>query len=306
MDPTRYQYAVIGGDLRQICLAKELAAKGAFVCCFALCQPIESASSNNLFLAASLEEAISRSQSVICPIPLAKDNTHLNQSKKKSNIPLKHLFCLLKPGQRFFAGNIPKPFRIQAMENGIYAVDLMEDAALSYFNTIATAEGVLSEAIQHSPQNLFHSKCAVLGYGKCGRAITRLLRGLSCFVSVFSIQEEELAQAALVADDALPLAVFVEQCQEYDFIFNTIPAIVLPHDALLNVKPSVTILDIASYPGGVDLNAAKELSIQAIPCPALPGRYAPLSSARAIAASIQKSEAQKGYPSMAKKLGTHE
>ncbi len=47
MNSPQYDYAVIGGDLRQVYLARELAGSGFHVCHYALCQPIESFFSSN-------------------------------------------------------------------------------------------------------------------------------------------------------------------------------------------------------------------------------------------------------------------
>lgn len=286
MSSFRYDYAVIGGDLRQAYLIPELLSETPYVCHYALCQPplkIASATS-------SLENVLSRSASIICPIPLSKDGSFLNQSWVKEPIPLSHLTSPLKKGQRFFAGCLTDSVLKELRQKGVLPYDFMKDGGLSHFNTIATAEGVICEAIQASPQNLHHSKCAVLGYGKCGFAIASALKGLSCTVTVASISEEERAKASVAVNEALDFPEFYQKIGSFDFIFNTAPALVLPKEQLQQVSSHAVILDIASAPGGVDFKAAKELSKTALLCPALPGRYAPLSSAKAIVKSIKKAE----------------
>ena len=168
----------------------------------------------------------------------------------------------------------------------------MKDITLSQFNSIATAEGVICEAIRLSPKNLHSSKCAVFGYGTCGRTITDYLKRMYCSVSVAASPDAERAQAALTADEALDLKACFQSIGEYDFIFNTIPSIILTKDILSRTKPDAVILDIASYPGGIDFTAAKELLVTAMACPGLPGKYAPLSSAKAIRASIERAKTE--------------
>lgn len=289
MNPFRFDYAVIGGDLRLFYLAEELAGQ-ADVCHYGLCRP--AGPSSNLAGRAkaspSPEACVSGARNVVCPIPMSRDGAHLNGSKK--NISIAHLSPPLVRGQRFFAGCIPEEFRREALNKGVFAYDLMEDDALAWFNTVATAEGVICEAISESPVNLHQSRCAVLGYGKCGRSIASRLKGLFCHVSVVTASKEELAQAAASADAVLYLKDLPSFIKTFDFIFNTVPAMVLTSEILARANPSVTVLDIASAPGGTDFEAAKKLSINAKPCPGLPGTYAPLASARAILASIKKFE----------------
>lgn len=283
-------YAVVGGDLRQVYLAAELSRTGCSVCCHALCRPIEQvcpdSDAGSVLTVSSFEEACRNAACILCPIPLSKDGIFLNQNRTKKNIPLNQFLLHLTPKHRFFAGCIPKEFRAALLKKGVFSFDFMKDAVLNHFNSLATAEGVICEAIRLSPKNLHKSKCAVLGYGVCGRTITDYLKRMYCRVSAVAAPVAERAQAALVADEALDPEAFFSRIGEYDFIFNTIPAVLLTGERLRDMKPDAVILDIASAPGGVDFAAAKKLSVTALACPGLPGRYAPLSSARAILASI--------------------
>ena len=291
MNVSEYDYAVIGGDLRQVYLAAELARAGHSVCQSALCRSPEQILQGldaNTIPTFSPEDACRSSSCVICPIPFSKDGIFLNQNRSKKNYPIQQFLLYLAPGQLFLAGCIPNEFSRTAREKNICCFDFMKDTALSHFNSIATAEGVLCEAIRLSPKNLQQSRCAVLGYGTCGRTITDKLKGMRCYVTVAAAPSLEISQAACFADQSLPLNAFFRQIREYDFIFNTIPATLLTKDILSRIRPDTAILDIASSPGGVDFAAAKELSLAAQACPGLPGKYAPLSSAQAILSSVSR------------------
>lgn len=286
----QYDYSVIGGDIRQVYLVEELAQHTNRICCYALCSsPNERhCSSVSVYEAASLTESCSASPCIVCPIPFSRNGPFLNQSAFDENLSIYQLLSNLRPGQSFFAGCIPDDFKATAEEIGVHVFDLMSDPSLSLFNTIATAEGAICEAIKRSPINLHQSSCAILGYGRCGRTLSHYLKGMFCNIYVASIQAEECAQAALIADKTGTLQNFGSCVGEFDFIFNTIPSMVVPSRLLEKMKSSVTIIDIASAPGGVDFTAARELGISAVLCPGLPGKYAPVSSARAVKETIEK------------------
>lgn len=294
MQLKKCHYAVIGGDLRQVYLSRELLAEQNYVCHYALCQPIESLQlPYDMFLsvsAASLEDAVENADYLICPVPLSKDGLFLNQNTETENISLQKLLSLLKPGQLFCAGCIPEHFLKAASRQGVFVHDFMQDEALAYFNSIATAEGIICEAIKNSPLNLRRSRCAVLGYGKCGKTIANYLKGMFCHVTVVMRSERKLAEGAVMMDEAMDFEAFANRIEEYDFIFNTIPQVLLTRKVLEKVKSSALILDIASFPGGVDFAAAKELGIKAVFAPGLPGKYAPCSSAKALKASMNKAK----------------
>lgn len=293
----QYDYSVIGGDIRQVYLVEELAQHTNRICCYALCSsPNERhCSSVSVCEAASLTESCSASPCIVCPIPFSRNGLFLNQSAFDENLSIYQLLSNLRPGQSFFAGCIPDDFKATAEEIGVHVFDLMSDPSLSLFNTIATAEGAICEAIKRSPINLHQSSCAILGYGRCGRTLSHYLKGMFCNIYVASIQAEECAQAALIADKTGTLQDFESYVDEFDFIFNTIPSMVVPSRLLEKMKSSVTIIDIASAPGGVDFNAARELGISAVLCPGLPGKYAPVSSARAVKETIEKIKDSKEF-----------
>lgn len=283
MEYLQYDYAVIGGDMRQVYLAEVLAHHQNKICCFALpTLPDERRCSDaaRVVTAASLSEACTQSRCIICPVPFSK-NVTLNQTAFTEPLSLDTLLDSLRPGQHLFGGCIPNYFAEAATDSGITVTDFMQDETLTASNSIATAEGAICEAILRSSRTLHGSRCAVLGYGKCGKALAQYLNGMFCRLSVWSIDSAELSQAAVIAENTGNLNDFAKHAREFDFIFNTIPALVVTADILRQMKDAVVIIDIASAPGGVDFDAAKQLGITAALCLGLPGKYAPVSSAQA-------------------------
>lgn len=73
-----------------------------------------------------------------------------------------------------------------------------------------------------------------------------------------------------------------------DFVFNTVPAPVITKRMIHRFNPAVTILDLASAPGGVDFETCRKRKISARLCPGLPGIHAPKTSARILLEVIGK------------------
>lgn len=270
------RFAVFGGDMRQVYLAEGLAEKGYEVVVYSLC---ESCKHPKIREAASLKAALENAEAVAAPIPFSKGLLLISEEK---------LLKTLKSGTWFFSGGIPEEFCTQAEKKGIQCVDYLKDESVAMKNTLAAAEGILAEAIIRSPRNLFGSTCLVLGYGRCGSTLASYLKGISCKVLVYEKQEKEAARAGIRADQAIKPGELAMALQEADFIFNTIPAMVLPKALLGYVRKDALILDMASPPGGVDYEACKELGLSAALLPGLPGKYAPASSAEILAEKIER------------------
>ena len=191
-------------------------------------------------------------------------------------------------GCKLFAGGIPISFLKKAEEKGIICVDYLKDCRTVMENTVAVAEGTLAEAMKRSDRNLYKSFCIVLGYGRCGSTLASYLKRMGSHVAVYEKEEALKARATLLSDEVIEREKFPLYLEQADYIFNTIPAMVLPKALLEYVPKKALILDLASAPGGVDFEAAKDKEIQAVLLPGLPGSYASKSSAEILGKLIKR------------------
>jgi dipicolinate synthase subunit A len=276
MKPKTYDFAVIGGDLRQVYMAEDLSSRGFSVLLYGLENLCSKAYIEH---AKSLPQAIDSSKVILTPIPFTKNGIQILSVDAKSDLTPEILCTHLKKGHKLYGGCFTESIRDFCETNGIYYNDFMEDEEITLFNTIATAEGTIAEAVINSGGNLHGSSCLILGYGRCAKTLAEKLKGLCGQLTVAARSPLAIAQAKTSSFDAMSLSELTETISEYDYIFNTIPALVLDRELLENTKQDVVIIDIASAPGGVDFIAARELSRNAKLCLGLPGKYAPKASA---------------------------
>lgn len=276
----QYDMALIGGDERTSYMLPYLLQKGYRVICYATA-PIALEEECTGLYAESLEEAVEQSQCIIGGIPLVKEG-RLCSGQRKEGMELEKMYHGMKKSQRVFGGVIPEEFSEWCAERDISCYDFMKDEALAVFNAIATAEGAILEALIHQKTNLHGSRSLVLGYGRCGRVLAEKLKGMGARVTVCSRSEIELAGANALGMDTLLLKDLEDKIQSYEYIYNTVPAVLLRKNMLKRMRRDVLVIDIASVPGGVDYVAAKELGIHALHCLGLPGKYAPKISAKGL------------------------
>lgn len=278
-----YKIAVIGGDKRQVYLARILAKKGYEVAVYGLCERVHD---EKIREATSLKEALKEVDAAVGPVPFIRSGK-ITGTYEVPDMNVEMLFDELPENAVFFAGNIPGEVRRYAEGKGLRACDMMIDELVAARNAVATAEGAVAEAIARSPVNLTKSRCLVLGYGRCGRILMRLLKSFFCKVLVSEKDKTRAADAFVLADGIVSEAELTDAVGNVDFIFNTVPERILSEERLRHVGKNTWILDIASAPGGVDYGAAEALSVNAVLLPGLPGRYAPASSAEILVDSIE-------------------
>lgn len=280
----KYDIAIVGGDKRTACMASVFARQGYNVICFGT---LETSIHNMISHAATLREAITKAPIIVCGIPLEK-NGYLYFEKDVPKIPLTELQRLLKKHHKVFGGVIPEDFKSVCEKRQIGCFDFMQEEPLTIFNAIATAEGAILEALMHKPTQLHQSKTLVLGYGRCGKVLADKLKGLSAHVTVCSAQVQELATAAALGFQTIPLSELSQKISGFEYIFNTIPATVLTKPRLEKLEQSALIIDIASNQVGVDYESAALLKRNVFFCPGLPGKYASLSCAEQLVEFVLK------------------
>lgn len=165
-------------------------------------------------------------------------------------------------------------------------VDLVltaSDQELALLNAVPTAEGAVQKAMELSEITLHGSRVLVLGLGRCGTALARLLQGLGAAVRAVVRRRESAAFAQTIGVPAIFFTALPEVAGEADFIFNTVPAPVLDSRLLEQVNRACLILDLAAAPGGTDFKAAAALGLRAELLPGLPGLTAPRTAGRILA-----------------------
>ena len=218
----------------------------------------------------SLKQAVESAKVIVGGIPI----------EKKGIVNLKELSRHIRKHHKIFGGVMPEAFRQECSERGIVCYDFMKDESIAVFNAVATAEGAVLEAMLHKQTNIHHSRTLVLGYGRCGKVLSEKLKGLSAYVTVCANNGPELALAEAFGMDVLPLGNLAGRIGEFEYIYNTIPALVLDEGMLKEVGKETLIIDIASGRGGLDYKEAEERRIKALHCLGLPGKYAGQVSAK--------------------------
>ncbi|MFT4105566.1 MAG: dipicolinate synthase subunit DpsA [Lacrimispora sp.] len=273
-----HKFLLLGGDSRQVFLSRILAGNGFKT-------TIHYDSEDSSF---SMEEAIKSHSIILFPIPFTRDKISLFSAQPMDDLGIGNILSLLTPEHTVFGGSIPAYVKEYAKTNGIACFDYMDMEDVTVKNTIATAEGAIAEAIKLSPCCLHKSKCLVTGFGRCARTLALKLKGLDALVTVADRNDTQLAFAGSIGFDTVPLSDMKPSMGEYDFIFHTIPALIFEEDLILSMNPEVTIIDIASAPGGVDFEVCRQQNIRAKLCLGLPGIYAPQTSAEILFEGIVK------------------
>lgn len=273
------KFAVIGGDLRIIKLAKMLAEDGNIVYTFGLEEAEELKNKENIIFCEKLTKAISENvEVVIGPIPFSSNGTTINSPFSKKEISIRELMHCLN-AKILIAGSITPDIYDMANDEYIEIIDIMKREELAVLNTISTAEGAIEIAIANTSKILHGSTILILGFGRTGKVLARKMSGLSAKVTCAARKDEDLAWIKAYGHRATNINFLGENLSEFDIIINTVPRLILTEERMKYVKNDCLLIDLASNPGGIDKKSAKDRKLKLIWALALPGKVAPITTA---------------------------
>ncbi len=277
------KFACCGGDMRIVSLASMLENAGHEVCCFALENaPTDKIKSCSLCPASASAQA----DCVILPLPVENARGGLNaplsafpRSAEEilRALPPKTLVCAGKPGEKLLA---------LSRELGLDMVDYFEREELVALNALATAEGAISVLLQNSPITLWDSNILIIGYGRIGKMLAERLRALGAHVSVSARKSGDIAYIRAMGCKALDTRRLGGKLSQFDTVVNTVPSLILTKELLLQLRPGILLLDLASRPGGIDFEAAARQGLNTIWALGLPAETAPVTAGRIIMETV--------------------
>lgn len=268
---------IIGGDLRIVKLAEMLSSDGFEVYSYGL----EKAEKLEISKCNTMEEAITASDIVISSLPLSSNGVTINAPFSETKIELKELIENLDR-KTFIAGAIRQEVYQVAEGKNVKIIDMLKREELSVLNAISTAEGAIEIAISETTKTLHGSNILILGFGRIGKILAKMLDGMGARVACEARKNSDLAWIKAYGYEPIPLKNLDENLNRFDVILNTIPSVVIDENNIDKIKKEALIIDLASNPGGVNKEEVKKHNIKFVWALSLPGKVAPVTSAQYI------------------------
>ena len=277
-------FLIIGGDRRQAYAANTLCKSGDGKI-FAAAIPKELLD-KEIIISDDIIAAISISDYIVLPIEKSADAKTVHTPLVSCDIKMEEIAAAARKGTLITGGRVSQRTREIFAKRGHEIQDYLKREELAVLNAIPTAEGALMLALRESGTTIWGSKVLIAGFGRVGKACARLFIAMGADVTVLARSHEDLAWAKLYGAGAVSLKSRGVDCKNSEIIINTIPTMIFDREALSELKKGTVIIDLASVPGGVDLDSAEDFGINATLALSLPGKVAPVTSGEIIAQTI--------------------
>lgn len=278
----RRKYAVIGGDMRNVYLAEQLKKDYQYVEIYGFDKSGKPWAIKNPPLDFVLEGA----KVVVGGIPLLSDSNYLTTPLSKEKITFTEVMEKVPQNALFIAGKIPENISKQLADKNIKCVDIVNREELAVLNAVPTAEGAIHILLQELPMTLMGSRILIVGYGRIGKILAKLLQSFG--VEVWAAARKYSDLAWIEAQGLKPVSIHQlgRYVSDMDAIVNTVPVPVITKEILEKTRTDCFLLDLASAPGGFDFKAAEAFGLKAKWALGLPGKIAPLTAGDIIRRTI--------------------
>ncbi len=270
------KFAVIGGDRRQNCLAELLLRDGHQV--GTALMGAEPGSP----LMDQLKRALEDASYVVLPMPVSSDGETLNAPQETEKVGLRELIRQLHPGQRILAGRVDEALRGIASEGGFPVADYFTLEGLTVRNAAITAEGALQVLLEKLPVTMQGTRVLIVGFGRIGKLLALKLHALEAEVTVTARRPGDMAWAQALGLKCMDTGKLKDRLRGFRAVVNTVPAQVLDSERLRELDAGCLCIELASEPGGFDLETARRLGLNAVRASGLPGKTASESAGEAI------------------------
>ena len=228
-----------------------------------------------------LKNAIDAHDVILLGLPCSKDDTFVDTSSDIS-VSIRDLAQMCGKSKLVLGGKMSE--RVKAVFD-VYSTrwaDYADSTEFEVLNAVPTAEGAIQIAMEEFPFTIHSSRTLVTGFGKVGKALAPRLLALGSDCTVVARSAKSRAEAEGMGLKAIDFSSLPHAVKDCRILFNTVPAKVVGKSVLSNMKPHQGIIDLASKPGGIDLDCAKTFGVNVIWALSLPGKVAPVTAGKII------------------------
>lgn len=278
--------AIVGGDKRDLVLMEELARLGAQVLVVGFEQIPQLPAG---LVQQELTRALAEADAVILPMPGVSDQGVVKAEFAAQPLVL-HMehFSLIKPGTVVLVGIASQYLKSQALQHNLKLLETAELDDIAIYNSIPTAEGAIEIAMRNTSVTLHGSHVLICGFGRIGMTLARMLKGIGAWVHILARKDADLARGEEQGYQVYNYDTVFPILNKIHVVFNTVPYIVLTEKYLKHLQPETLLIELASSPGGIEVQAAENLGLKIIKAMGLPGKVAPQTAGKILGQTYPK------------------
>ena len=212
---------------------------------------------------------------ILLSIPSSRDKIHLTGT----DIPLRSVIDNAEGRSLIVGYGLPAAFVTDALTEGIRVFDLCQDERFLRENAEISAHGIVAHLMTKHKQAISEMSVGIVGYGRIGKMLTRMLLFLGADITLFTRRDETRLELCGVGINARDVSE-IKYASGLDSIVNTAPARLLSEEQTAELIAGGTeVIDVASADAVPQVDGVVRLL-------SIPDRSYPISAGRIYAAAV--------------------
>ncbi len=269
---------IIGSDVRQASVFSELCHKGYKCNLFGTLQAFDK---DDFF------DKTENADVLILPLPSRTSDGFLNCTFN-FHIKIKITEVLLHLNKKcFIIGSKFSPDDVRLCKaKKIKFIDIYENPQFVDINTKISAEGAMYELMSVLETILSEAVVGIVGYGRLGSEMAKLLLHFGTKVCVMARREDSLNEAKAIGCDTILIEktsnIYTLKIPSYpvDAFINTVEHPLFTDETQKNIKGTPIFFELASGKGGFSEEFSKNKDFKIVRPGSLPLKYAPQTAAK--------------------------
>lgn len=225
---------------------------------------------------------------IALPIPASRDGVHLNMPQgADEKVTINDILERIRENTVVIGAKLTQKVKEVALNRSITTLDYMDIEPFQIKNALLSAEGAIYYAKQKIERSIHGLEILIFGCGRIGKILAYLLSAHGAKVTVIARRDIDLTWSSLIGYGTLKIPRNTLTIKSKpDIIFNTIPYQIIDEKFLNWIDNDTVIIDLASFPYGVDEELIKKYNLNYHHELGIPGRYAPQSAGEIIGQTI--------------------
>ncbi len=265
---------IVGGDSRQKLLNEMLRQKGY-------------SSKNENGESSAAFDYLAEASVVIFPVPVTSDGMNIYSCNPDFKLDLMEFLNRISSEQLVFGGMFNEDIKRILKNRNIKYYDFNSFEHFTVYNAFLTAQGALKLLLDNTNSLVTEKKVLITGFGRIGKALANLLKGLNPEVYVAARSENQLTQAECFGFKTTHLKNVSAEIYLFDFIFNTVPDNIFSESDISHINPDCIYFELASKPFGAKKELFESAGKQYVFGGGLPGKFVSYSAAEKIGELVE-------------------
>ena len=216
------------------------------------------------------------SSATVLPIPTTKDGRTLNGT----DIPLSAVLPLVSAQDLIIGYGIPEGLREDLEAKGAIVCDSLFDERFLEDNGYLTAVATVGIIITSSEKAVCDMSIGIVGYGRIGKSLTRILLSLGARVKVLTSRRGTCLE---LGESGISSAISTSEAdiENLDLLINTAPAVIFDTSSEEKFPGKLRVIDLASGDNFPGLSNVERY-------PSVPAKMFPFSSGKIWFESVER------------------